>query len=136
MMRPGFAEVTSPKVESVMLPSGRPNCAWLKALKNSARNATFMLSVMLVIFCKLMSQLLSPGPWKKKRGAFPSCPIASSENKEVLKYGFLERGLVKFKGPGVKLGVSRGSWIGPDPEVPNSEWSSFSSMNTGRPVEK
>src|SRR5271169_492975 len=101
MMRDGLAVVTSPKLASVMVPSGGPNCAWLKALKNSARNATFILSVSLVSFCKVMSQLLSPGPWKKKRGASPSCPMASLVNREVLKYGCLERGLVKFRGPGV-----------------------------------
>src|SRR5580698_1696955 len=84
----------------------------------------------------LMSQLLTPGPWKKRRGEFPSWPSGSKLKSEVLKYGCPERGFVKFSGPPLYSGESYGSWIGPEPDVPSSDRSSVSSSVTGRPVEK
>src|ERR1700722_8165566 len=135
-MRDEFAVVTRPKlVVSFTLSSTEPNCVWLKALKNSERKINVVDSVTLVAFCTLISQLLMPGPWKKRRLALPSRPIGSGANKDVLKYGPL-RGFEIFREPGVYSGVSSGSWIGPEPEVPKRELSSISSSVTGRPVEK
>src|ERR1700682_1299151 len=111
MMRGGLAVDTNPKeVASLMFPCGIPNCAWLKALKNSLRNWRLNLSVKCVSFWMLISQLLIPGPWKKRRLAAPSCPLlAGTQNREGVKDGVPDRGLVNANDPPAKLGVSVGN---------------------------
>jgi hypothetical protein len=42
------------------------NCAWLKALKNSKRNSIILCSVTRMSRSRAVSQLLTPGPWKKR----------------------------------------------------------------------
>src|SRR5260370_30930055 len=88
-MRGGATDVAWPKFPAFTFPCTKLNWAWLKTLKNSARNCKFSLSVRRVSFNKAMSQLLTPGPWKKRRCEFPSCPTVSSVKPDVLKYSKL-----------------------------------------------
>jgi len=53
-----------------MFPSGRLNWAWLKALKSSARTPDYTFLDHLS-FSNAMSQLLRPGPEKKRRRELP-----------------------------------------------------------------
>src|SRR5215469_5182278 len=100
MMRGGLAVVTMPKLDPASIfPLGSPNCAWLKALKSSARNCSVVDSVMVVSFSSAMSQLLSPGPLKKRRLDVPNCPICSWLKTEDVKYGWPERGSRKWMWP-------------------------------------
>src|ERR1700691_5737166 len=85
-MRPAFAPVTWPKLLAAKLPTGAWNWAWLKVLKNSARNSRETLSVMGVALCNAVSKLLMPGPEKNRRLELPGTPSVSSEKTEVLKY--------------------------------------------------
>src|SRR5262249_29838777 len=85
-MRPALALVTRPKFPLVKLPVGLLNCACSNALKNSARNCTDMLSRTRVTFCNPMSQLLNPGPWKKRALELPIVPRFSELNALLLKY--------------------------------------------------
>src|SRR5215469_17942759 len=103
-MRGGLAVVTSPNELLLTFPSGSPNCAWLNALKSSTRNSAFILSVTAVSLSSAMSQLLRPGPEKKRRRDVPSLPRASGENSDVLKYDCPERGSAMRSEPGVKFG--------------------------------
>src|SRR6266498_468635 len=83
-----------------------------------------------------MSQLLRPGPEKKRRRELPNVPNVSGLNKAVLKYGVVaDRGSPILKDPGVKFGVSIVSEIAPAPPVPSKELSSVSTRVTGIPVE-
>src|SRR5690242_13606437 len=61
-------------------PFGLANCAWLKALKNSARICRVMPSRIEVSLCSARFQLFNPGPWKKRRGAVPKFPSAGRLN--------------------------------------------------------
>ena len=135
MIRGELAAVTLPNVALLTLPSGRRNCAWLKALNSSVRNSRFIPSLIAVSFSSAMSQLFKPGPEKNRRLAFPNVPMVSGLNRDVLKYGFPERGSLMLNEPGVKFGVSTGSEIAPALLVPSKELSSVSVRVTGRPVE-
>src|ERR1700730_7099103 len=73
-MRGSRALVTIPKLESLMLPLGFINCAWLKMLKNSNRISKAKFSLIWVRFKNPKSVLLNPGPWKKRRLAVPKVP--------------------------------------------------------------
>src|SRR6266478_2838445 len=84
-MRGSRALVILPKSVESMLPPGLVNCAWLKILKASNLNSRLLASVRLMSFNKAMSQLLRPGPWKKRRLELPICPRASLVKREVLK---------------------------------------------------
>src|ERR1035441_3416066 len=88
-MRAAFAFVTKPKSELRKFPFGSANCAWLKTLKNSARNSSSFDSVNLRSFKSAMSQLFRPGPAKKRRLDVPTTPSGSALNKLVLKYGLV-----------------------------------------------
>jgi len=59
---------------------GAINCVWLNTLNISARNSRFMVSVRLVSLCSATFQLLTPGPWKKRRLALPCDPMAEVWN--------------------------------------------------------
>src|SRR5580704_2692468 len=82
------------------------NCVWLNTLKNSALNSKCIRSLTRNSFRSATSQLLIPGPRKKRRLAFPSWPSCSDVKSEVLKYGAQVgllthlRGSEKFHGPG------------------------------------
>src|SRR5215469_11063892 len=101
------------------------NWAWLKTLKNSPRNCRFTRSVMKVVFNRAKSQLLTPGPWKKRRFALPSWPSPDPWN---------ELGSKKRQGPGhvdfrgssfltgaTRFGVSTERGIGPPKLVPSKD---------------
>jgi hypothetical protein len=77
-MRGCRTDCARPNVELFTFPFTAKNWAWLKRLKNSARNCRFVLCVIWVFFNTAMSQFLMPGPWKKRRLAFPNCPRFST----------------------------------------------------------
>src|SRR5208337_3473863 len=85
-MRGSFAPVTLPNVAEPKVPVGSPNWAWLKRLKNSARNWSDILSVSFVSLSSPKSQLFKPGPWKKRRLALPGTPKVSEVKGVVEKY--------------------------------------------------
>src|SRR5258707_15190129 len=69
MLVPGapLAKVPSP----LLITFGLRKLAWLKMLKNSARNSSFNRSLMAVVLAKARSKLTYPGPRKKFRGYVP-----------------------------------------------------------------
>src|SRR5271165_6294004 len=76
MMRGSYVAVTWPNCDALILfplppIPGFSKLAWLKMLKNSARNSSLVRSVIDVVFEKAISRLMYPGPRIKLRGSVP-----------------------------------------------------------------
>src|SRR5581483_2196766 len=71
-----FAELIRPKFADPVPASGKPNCAWLKALNISLRNCSrvFSRKGSAKSFWMPRSQLFTPGPLKIARPALPKYP--------------------------------------------------------------
>src|SRR5215470_15536643 len=67
---------------------GKPNCAWLNRLKNSARKSTCMPSRYGSLKCLISekSVLTKSGPDTGVREAFPSSPTGAAAKQEVLNH--------------------------------------------------
>src|SRR6185295_6541000 len=63
--------------------AGAKNCAWLKALKNSARNWRLKRSWKLLFLTAARFQLFVPGPMMILRPAVPNVPARGAANADV-----------------------------------------------------
>src|SRR5690242_11628141 len=94
MLVPGAppANVPSP----LLITFGLRKLAWLKMLKNSARNSSFSLSLIAVVFANARSKLMYPGPRRKLRGYVPY--VASEGSATTCEFDG------NIPGPGVHVG--------------------------------
>src|SRR5258707_11902274 len=101
-----FAMLTRPKlpVADPKPPDWGPeNTGWLKALKNSARKSTEVVSVMLVLFVIDRSQFCWKGPRNVLRPTFPiAAPAASGFGAPLIWQGTTTFWLFTQLPPGVK----------------------------------
>ena len=75
-MRPGRADVITPKFAAVMFCDTPENCGWLNALKASTRNCSVALLGREKFLKKPRSRLLMPGPRRMLRPELPKEPSA------------------------------------------------------------
>ena len=94
-MRGSRALSTIPKELELMFPLGFKNCAWLKMLKNSARNWAVTRSDIRYPSAETNQSYLYPDHEKNADESVFRAPNVSRLNAEVLKKGWPDLGFVK-----------------------------------------